>query len=66
MGTTDQAAIALAKYTREELIRAIGDLTDGNSAWYEIQEQTCVDEDRSKELSKLAGLCINSPAYLDG
>ncbi len=47
------------QYTREELVKAIADLMDGGDDWCEIQSMTGLDEERCKELEKIAKACID-------
>ncbi len=43
----------LAGYTAQEWMKAVVDLLDGDSRWYEIQEATGWDEKRSRELEAM-------------
>lgn len=46
-------------YSKEALIRAITDLLDGQSKWYEIKEHTGVGEERARELEAIADACFS-------
>jgi len=60
MNNKEKREKVLDKYTKLELATIIADTLDGSSAWYEIQQNTGLRDDRCKEISKAANelICV--------
>ena len=45
--------------SKQELIKVVAELLDGNYNWREIQEFTGLPEERCKEIENIGKKCIN-------
>ena len=52
------------EYTKEQIIKALADVMDGNCNWYEIRDSTGLSKERCQEIQEIALACIFS--HMDG
>lgn len=50
--------MAKKNYTKKELEKAIVDILDGSSSWYDIRDSTGLPEERCHELSAMFAVLV--------